>query len=68
MMTGSCKQDLQMACQQPEKSEAWNRLLITEGWRNKREERRNLKRLVWPQYLVEPQYIAGTFEKSQVLI
>ena len=35
-----------MACQHQEKSEVWDRLLITVGWRNKGEEGRRLKRFV----------------------
>jgi hypothetical protein len=41
----------------------WNCLLITGGWRNKKEEERGVKRFVRPQYLVEPQNIEGTFEE-----
>ena len=32
---------------------------------NRREHQRRMKRSVWPQYLVEPQYIEGYFEENQ---
>ena len=35
---------------------------------NSREAERRVKRFVGPQYLVEPPYIEGTFEESQILI
>jgi len=47
------------------KSEAWIHLLITGGWINWREQQRSLKRFVWPQYLVKPQYIERYFEENQ---
>jgi hypothetical protein len=54
-----------MACQQPEKAGVWNHRLITGDKINRREQQRGMKRFVWPQYLVEPQYIEGYFEESQ---
>jgi len=32
---------------------------------NRREQQESMKRFVWPQYLVEPQYIEGCVEESQ---
>ena len=53
---------LQVACQQPE------RIRSLESASNNRildEQERNMKRWVWPQYLVEPQHIEGCFEENR---
>ena len=47
------------------KSEVWDCPLITMDWIDRREQKRSMKRSVWPQYLVEPQYIEGYFEGSR---
>jgi len=52
---------LQVACQQPE------RIRSLESSSNNRgldEQERNMKRWVWPQYLVEPQYTEGYIEEK----
>jgi hypothetical protein len=49
-----------------DKSKVWINLLITVDWIKGREWLKGMKRLLYPQHMVEPQYIEGNFEANQI--
>ncbi len=61
----SCKSNLQMACQQTGKGRSLESSFNNAGLDEWERRVGRVKRFVWPQYLVEPQYIAGYFEGSR---
>jgi hypothetical protein len=53
-----------MACQQADRIRSLESSFNNRGLD---EQERSMKRFVWPQYLVEPQYVEGYFEVDSLI-